>query len=56
MERPKVRKPMKLVVLLALTLTLAGAMFAQTDWSAPDPAAIGRLKTKACTTHTLWRP
>ena len=38
------RKPMKLVALLALTLTLAGAVFAQNDWSAPDPAAIGRLE------------
>ena len=42
-----IRKPMKLVALLALAVTLAWAATAQTDWLAPDASVISRFQDES---------
>src|ERR1700690_688764 len=44
MAKRNVCNSMKLMALLALTLVLASGTAAQTEWSAPDPAAINKIE------------
>jgi carboxypeptidase Q len=44
MDRRHIRVGAKFAAILVLTLALAWVVLAQTDWSAPDPAAISRFQ------------
>jgi carboxypeptidase Q len=44
MDRRHIRAGAKFAAILVLTLALAWVVLAQTDWSAPDPAAISRFQ------------